>query len=123
MLKFLLLTASLWAISILFQTKTALTRPLILDIDKPVCYMQTPNGEIVNLSSLCTKKTTTQPQAMTEQNNNTIETEVNETETTSSGQAAMHGEVSDANGNQVNTTSAVTCTGADCNAVITPVSP
>ena len=124
MLKFLLLTTSLWAASIPLITETALTRPLSInkssDLDKPVCYMQTPNGATVNLSSLCVKKPNPQPQEVTEQNNRKIEGEVNEQE---SGKASAQSEIFDANGNKLKTTSSVACMGADCNAVITPVSP
>jgi hypothetical protein len=132
MLKSLHLTAILWATSILFITETALTRPLTVgskfpaetssDTDKPVCYMQTPNGRTLNLSSLCGKRPSAQPQAVTSGDNSVIERRTADTEsqTLSLGQAATQDEMFDSNGNKVKTTSVVTCTGTDCTTVISP---
>jgi hypothetical protein len=132
MLKFFHLTAVLCAASILFIAETALTHPVTVgskfpaetnsDTDKPVCYMQTPNGTTLNLSSLCGKRPSAQPQAVTSGNNGVIERGTTDTEpqTLSLGQAAPQDEMFDPNGNKVRTTSVVSCTGTDCTTVISP---
>jgi hypothetical protein len=78
--------------------------------------MQTLNGRILNLSSLCGKKPRTHPQEVIDENNNLIDREVTytEPETLSSRQAATQDEVFDPSGNKVETTSIMVCTGTDC---------
>jgi hypothetical protein len=71
--QFFHLIAVLTATSILFVAETAFSHPLIIgnkypvvsrsDTDKPICYMQTVDGRTLNLSRLCEKKTSAQPQA------------------------------------------------------------
>lgn len=61
MLKFFLLTGTLSAAVLTsFIAEATLTREasavLKLDVDTPVCYMQTENGRTVNLSQLCANK-------------------------------------------------------------------
>jgi hypothetical protein len=126
MLKSFHLTTVFWAASILFITETALTHPLTVgskfpvvtrsDTDKPVCYMQTLNGRTLNLSSLCGKKPSAQPQEVIDEDASLIDREVTytEPETLSSRQASTQDEVFDPSGNKVDTTSVMVCTGTDC---------
>jgi hypothetical protein len=70
------LIAVLIATSILFVAETAFSHPLTIgdeypvvsspDTDKPVCYMQTVDGRTLDLSSLCGKKNSAQPQAQSQ---------------------------------------------------------
>ncbi|MEW5857142.1 MAG: FxLYD domain-containing protein [Cyanobacteriota bacterium] len=73
MLKSKHLTVALATASILFVAPSAFSRPLMIasdkypimpssDTDKPVCYMQTPDGRTMNLSRLCEKKPSNRPQ-------------------------------------------------------------
>jgi hypothetical protein len=132
MLKSFHLTAVLWAASILFITETALTGPLTVgskfpaetssDTDKPVCYMQIANGRTLNLSSLCGKKPSAQPQEFIDEDRSVIDRGVTDTDrgTLSPRQAATQDDVFDSSGNKVRTTSVVTCTGTDCTTVVSP---